>query len=78
MPILRTIIAAMMLSVSAPWLPVAGWIAPATAIAGGVLAVATGWGLKVMLITRAAFTRGHVIQHTPARGRDPSHVVTPT
>jgi len=51
-----------------------GW---PTAAFGGLLVVATGWGLKTMLITRAAFTRGHVIQHTPTRGRDASHVVTP-
>jgi phenylacetyl-CoA:acceptor oxidoreductase subunit 2 len=56
-------------------LALAGW---PTAIIGGLIAVATGWGLKVMMITRAAFTRGHIIKHTPARGRDPSHVVTPS
>lgn len=55
-------------------LALAGW---GTAVPGGLLAVATGWGLKVMLITRAAFTRGHVIQQTPTRGRDRSHSVTP-
>jgi phenylacetyl-CoA:acceptor oxidoreductase subunit 2 len=53
----------------------AGWN---TAAAGGVLAVATGWGLKAMLITRAAFTRGHAISHTPTRGRGPSHAVVPS
>jgi hypothetical protein len=42
------------------------------------LAVVTGWGLKYMLINRAAFTRGHVIQRTPARGRDTGHVVIPS
>jgi phenylacetyl-CoA:acceptor oxidoreductase subunit 2 len=56
-------------------LELAGWN---TAAFGGFMAVATGWGLKVMLITRAAFTRGHIIKHTPARGRDPSHLVTPS
>ncbi len=55
-------------------LALAGW---STAALGGLLALATGWGLKVMLITRAAFTRGHVIQQTPARGRELSQVVTP-
>ncbi|MCC6947907.1 MAG: hypothetical protein IT539_09085 [Bradyrhizobiaceae bacterium] len=45
---------------------------------GGLLVVATGWGLKVMLITRAAFMRGHTIQYTPARGRDSSHAVMPS
>lgn len=56
-------------------LALGGW---SIAALGGLLALATGWGLKVMLITRAAFTRGHVIKHTPARGRDPSHIVTPS
>ena len=56
-------------------LALAGW---STAIVGGLMAVATGWGLKVMMITRAAFTRGHIIKQTPARGRDLSHVVTPS
>lgn len=50
-----------------------GW---PTATLGGLLAVATGWGLKYMLVNRAAFTRGHVIRHTPARGHDAAHVVT--
>jgi phenylacetyl-CoA:acceptor oxidoreductase subunit 2 len=48
-----------------------------TAIAGGILAAVTGWGLKYMLVNRAAFTRGHVIPHTPARGHDKSHIVAP-
>jgi phenylacetyl-CoA:acceptor oxidoreductase subunit 2 len=56
-------------------LALGGW---SIAALGGLLALATGWGLKVMLITRAAFTRGHIIKHTPARGRDPSHIVTPS
>lgn len=50
-----------------------GW---PTAMLGGLLAVATGWGLKYMLVNRAAFTRGHIIQHTPARGHDEAYVVT--
>lgn len=54
-------------------LALGGWN---TAALGGLMTVATGWGLKVGLIIRAAFTRGHVIAQTPARGRDPSHVVT--
>lgn len=48
-----------------------------TAMTGGILALLTGWGLKYMLVNRAAFTRGHVIPQTPARGRDKSHVVAP-
>jgi phenylacetyl-CoA:acceptor oxidoreductase subunit 2 len=46
-----------------------------TAAAGGLLTVLTGWGLKAMLIVRAAFTRGHVIQHTPTRGRGGGQMV---
>ena len=56
-------------------LALTGWLPAAF---GGALALVTGWGLKVMLITRAAFTRGHVITHTPTRGRDQSHVVVPS
>jgi hypothetical protein len=55
----------------------AGWTSELSVL-GGLLAVLTGWGLKGTLITRAAFTRGHVIQHTPTRGRDQSHVVAPS
>jgi phenylacetyl-CoA:acceptor oxidoreductase subunit 2 len=54
-------------------LAMAGWN---TVLIGGILAAATGWALKIMLITRAAFTRGHAIPHTPARGRDSSRTVT--
>jgi phenylacetyl-CoA:acceptor oxidoreductase subunit 2 len=59
-------------------LALAGWNLWGAAALGGLLALATGWGLKVMMITRAAFTRGHIIKQTPARGRDLSHVVTPS
>jgi phenylacetyl-CoA:acceptor oxidoreductase subunit 2 len=59
-------------------LALAGWNIWGAAALGGLLVLATGWGLKVMMITRAAFTRGHVIKQTPARGRDLSHVVTPS
>lgn len=48
-----------------------------TAAAGGLLAVLTGWGLKAMLIVRAAFTRGHVIEHAPTRGRGGGQLVVP-
>lgn len=71
----KALTAARWLTIALLALALAGWN---TAALGGLMAVATGWGLKVMLITRAAFTRGHVIKHTPARGRDASHVVTPS
>lgn len=41
----------------------------ALAGAGGALAALAGWGLKVMLITRAAFTRALAIPVIPIRGR---------
>lgn len=42
---------------------------------GGLLAVAGGWGFKVVLITRAAYTRGAAIPVTPTRGRSQSRSV---
>ncbi|MDT3685394.1 MAG: hypothetical protein RO009_10175 [Pseudorhodoplanes sp.] len=71
----RVLTAARYATIALLALALAGWN---TAAIGGLMAVATGWGLKVMLITRAAFTRGHVIKNTPARGRDPSHVIIPS
>lgn len=71
----RVLTAARYATIALLALALAGWN---MATLGGLMAVATGWGLKVMLITRAAFTRGHVIKNTPARGRDASHVVTPS
>jgi phenylacetyl-CoA:acceptor oxidoreductase subunit 2 len=71
----RVLTAARYATIALLALALAGWN---MATLGGLMAVATGWGLKVMLITRAAFTRGHVIKNTPARGRDASHVVIPS
>lgn len=45
----------------------AGW--------GGVLLAVSGWGLKALLVTKAAFTRGPTISHTPVRGRGVSRTV---
>lgn len=42
---------------------------------GGVLAALSGWGIKALLVTRAAFTRGPRITHTPVRGRGLSRPV---
>lgn len=67
--------AARLLSIVLLALALGGW---GTAVWGGLLVAATGWGLKFMLVTRAAFTRGHVIPHTPTRGRETSHVVVPS
>jgi phenylacetyl-CoA:acceptor oxidoreductase 26-kDa subunit len=47
------------------------------AVAGGALLVLTGWSLKVILITRAGYTRGAAIPRTPARGHGPSRKVLP-
>ncbi len=51
-----------------------GW----AATAGAALVVLTGWGLKAILITRAAYVRGAFIPTTPARGRGPTRAVHPS
>lgn len=56
-------------------LALAGW--PFAAL-GGLLALVTGWGLKYMLITRAAFNSGPILPHTPVRGRESSRIVAPS
>jgi len=48
---------------------------PLAAVGGGVLAVLTGWGLKAIMVTKAAFNRGAAIPRTPVRGRDSSRLV---
>jgi len=53
----------------------AGWHLAAL---GGLLALVTGWGLKFMLITQAAFNRGPILPHTPVRGRESSRIVVPS
>jgi phenylacetyl-CoA:acceptor oxidoreductase subunit 2 len=45
------------------------------AAAGGVLMALGGWGIKALIVTRAAFTRGPRITHTPVRGRGLSRTV---
>jgi phenylacetyl-CoA:acceptor oxidoreductase subunit 2 len=42
---------------------------------GGILVAISGWGIKALLVTKAAFTRGPVIRHTPVRGRGISRTV---
>ncbi len=39
------------------------------ALLAGLLAAVSGWGIKALLITRAAFTRGPAIAMCPVRGR---------
>jgi phenylacetyl-CoA:acceptor oxidoreductase subunit 1 len=34
----------------------------------GLLAFATGWALKFIMVTRAAYNQGFALQHTPVRG----------
>ncbi len=48
-------------------------IAQIPACAGGLLAALSGWGVKALLITRAAFTRGVAIPVVPTRGRSGGH-----
>jgi phenylacetyl-CoA:acceptor oxidoreductase subunit 2 len=45
------------------------------AMVGGALAALTGWGLKAVMVTRAAYTRGAAIPRTPTRGRSVSRTV---
>ncbi|TAK48202.1 MAG: phenylacetyl-CoA:acceptor oxidoreductase [Xanthobacteraceae bacterium] len=66
------------LSLACLALALAGVAPTALAIAGGSLAVLAGWGLKAVIIVRAAFTRGQVISHTPTRGRGPTAIVIPS
>jgi len=69
----------------APWLHVAGLAVPTFAIAlglliasaaevlfafGGLSALAVGWGLKLILVTRAGYNQGFAIDHTPVHGAD--------
>lgn len=53
----------------------AAWITPALAPVAGALLTLSGWGLKAVIVTRAAFTRGAAIQRTPVRGRGFSRTV---
>lgn len=57
----------------AAWAGVGG-----AAAAGGALAALTGWALKAIMVTRAAYTRGAFIPHTPTRGRSAARVVVPS
>jgi len=43
------------------------------AVAGGALAALSGWGMKALLVTRAAFTRAVAIPAIPTRGSGGSH-----
>lgn len=67
-----------LLAIAALLLAVFGIAPRALAVSGAVLALITGWALKVMIVTRAAFTRGQVITHTPTRGRGPTEIVLPS
>ncbi len=51
-------------------------IVPSLGVVGGALVAFSGWGVKILLITRAAFTRALVIPMTPIRGRPGSGPVT--
>ncbi len=51
-------------------LVVLGLVTPLFLVAGGILALATGWNFKFTLITKAAFDQGYAIERMPARGFD--------
>ena len=50
----------------------AGWLAPDFArvvvLLAGIVALATGWQFKFVLITRAAYNQGFALPHLPVRG----------
>lgn len=52
---------------------VAASVIQAVAVSGGTLALLAGWGTKVLLITRAGFTRALTIPATPTRGSEGSY-----
>ncbi|MBF0166609.1 MAG: dimethyl sulfoxide reductase anchor subunit [Alphaproteobacteria bacterium] len=43
--------------------------APFLATLGGVLATVAGWGIKVLLITKAAYNQGFALPRVPVRGQ---------
>jgi phenylacetyl-CoA:acceptor oxidoreductase subunit 2 len=65
-----------------PWFLGVGFVAPVIALSLGLLvgnaaaffalaglaAFAAGWALKLILVTRAAYTQGFALTHTPVRG----------
>ncbi len=55
-------------------LTAAGLFSPLILALAGVLALATGWGFKFTLITRAAYNQGFAINRVPARGAGKSGV----
>jgi phenylacetyl-CoA:acceptor oxidoreductase subunit 2 len=46
----------------------AAWFAPGLAPLAGLAAVAAGWQLKLVIVTRAAFRQGITLPHLPVRG----------
>ncbi len=59
------------------FLLVIAWFAqvPILAVAAGLVAAATGWTIKSIIITKAAQTRGFAIPRTPVRGQGQSRVL---
>lgn len=49
---------------------------PVPVILAGLLAASSGWYVKLVIVTRAAQTRGFAIPRTPIRGRGESRVLT--
>jgi phenylacetyl-CoA:acceptor oxidoreductase subunit 2 len=54
-------VAALPLALAGAWFPPAAWLA-------GGLALATGWRLKLVLVTRASFKQGFALPRLPVRG----------
>jgi phenylacetyl-CoA:acceptor oxidoreductase subunit 2 len=51
---------------------ISGTVLSVAAAVAGLLIAATGWAAKLLLMTRAAATRGFAVPHTPVRGRGTS------
>jgi len=56
---------------------VAAWLTqmPILAVPAGLIATATGWTIKAIIVTKAAQTRGFAIPRTPVRGQGKSRVL---
>lgn len=55
-------------TVGALLLAIAGYFFIQAAFLAGIAALVTGWGLKLVLVTRAAFNQGFAIPRPPVRG----------
>lgn len=66
---LRLLAALLMLALLVGGAGPSGWAGPVAGAVAGGLALAGGWGLKLILVTRAAYKRGAQLLHQPVRGQ---------